>query len=402
MSLAPAPPPSPPSPVERGKITRLPFLSPLPYAAASREKRRSSLAFISFLLVVALPTLLAAIYLFAIAADQYVVEFRIAVRSVEPVRSDAPTLLRGSVAAAQLGLDSNIVTQYIESRAIVDDIGKSLDLRRIFSRRRADWLARLEPAVPVENLVRYWKGQVDAFFDTGDGTITVKVRAFTPADALTIARAVVKSSEILVNTLSERARRDTLRQSEEEVRQAEARLAAALAKLREFRDEKGVLDPKETADRTLSLAAKVRAARLSAEAELTTLKKYLRDDTPAVRLVKARIAALAAQQRTLDAELTAADAPGAPALSAVMGSYDQLEAERSFAETAYRHALSALDRSRADAERRQIYLADFVPPSLPQEALYPRRWRSLGVVLLIAFALWAVGGLAVQSVRDHL
>jgi capsule polysaccharide export protein KpsE/RkpR len=35
-------------------------------------------------------------------------------------------------------------------------------------------------------------------------------------------------------------------------------------------------------------------------------------------------------------------------------------------------------------------------------ALYPHRWRSLGLVALIAFAVWAIGALAVQSIRDHL
>lgn len=402
MSLEPAPPPAPPAPAERGRIVRLPFHAPLPYQAITGKRRRISLAWLSFLLVVVLPSLFAALYFFAIAADQYVVEFRIAVRSVGPVRSDAPTLLRGSVAAAQLGLDSNIVVQYVESRAIVDDIGKTLDLRQMFSRRRADWLSRLSLPVPVEELVRYWKRQVDAFFDTGDGTITVKVSAFTPQDALAIARAILQSSERLVNALSERARQDTMRQSQEEVRHAEARLAAALAKLREFRDRKGILDPKESADRTLALAAKLREQRLAAETELAILKKYLRDNTPAIAMLQARIAALTAQQHALDAEVTAAHGPPEEALSAVMGSYDQLEAERSFAETAYRHALSALDRSRADADRRQIYLADFVAPSLPQEALYPRRWRAVGLTLLVAFALWGIGGLAVQAVRDHL
>jgi len=39
---------------------------------------------------------------------------------------------------------------------------------------------------------------------------------------------------------------------------------------------------------------------------------------------------------------------------------------------------------------------------LPEESLYPRRWRSLGIVALIAFALWGIGGLTIQSVRDHL
>jgi capsular polysaccharide transport system permease protein len=50
----------------------------------------------------------------------------------------------------------------------------------------------------------------------------------------------------------------------------------------------------------------------------------------------------------------------------------------------------------------RVYIASFVPPTLPEEALYPRRWRSVGMVALVSFAIWAIGGLMVQSVRDHL
>jgi capsular polysaccharide transport system permease protein len=85
-----------------------------------------------------------------------------------------------------------------------------------------------------------------------------------------------------------------------------------------------------------------------------------------------------------------------------MGGYEQLESERSFAENAYRHALAAPDQARMNADRQQVYLADFVQPSLPEEALYPRRLHSVAVVLLIAFAVWAIGSLTVRSVRDHL
>jgi capsular polysaccharide transport system permease protein len=85
-----------------------------------------------------------------------------------------------------------------------------------------------------------------------------------------------------------------------------------------------------------------------------------------------------------------------------MGTYEQLEAERRFAENAYQHALEALDRARSAADRQQLYIADFVPPSLPEEPLYPRRLRSLATVFLIAFAVWAIGGLTLRSVRDHL
>jgi len=92
----------------------------------------------------------------------------------------------------------------------------------------------------------------------------------------------------------------------------------------------------------------------------------------------------------------------APALSHELGSYEALDAERKFAEAAYQHSLEALDRARDNADRQHIYIESFVPPSLPQSSLYPRRWRALGTIALVAFAIWAIGSLAVQSVREHL
>ena len=89
-------------------------------------------------------------------------------------------------------------------------------------------------------------------------------------------------------------------------------------------------------------------------------------------------------------------------MSRVLGSYEELESERKFSEAAYQHALQSLDQARANADRQQVFIASFVPPSLPEEALYPRRWRSLGTVCLLALALWSIGGLMVQSIRDHL
>jgi capsular polysaccharide transport system permease protein len=85
-----------------------------------------------------------------------------------------------------------------------------------------------------------------------------------------------------------------------------------------------------------------------------------------------------------------------------MGSYERLESERSFAEKAYQHALEALDRARMNADRQQVYIAGFVQPNLPEEALYPRRLRNVGIALFLCCAVWLIGTFIVQTVREHL
>jgi capsular polysaccharide transport system permease protein len=119
-------------------------------------------------------------------------------------------------------------------------------------------------------------------------------------------------------------------------------------------------------------------------------------------VLKARIRALDIQLRGLAREMTDDTKPATPALSQTLGAYEALEAERKFAELAYQHALEGLDRARDNADRQHIYIASFVPPSLPESSLYPHRWRSIGVVALVAFAIWAIGALILQSIRDHL
>jgi capsular polysaccharide transport system permease protein len=272
----------------------------------------------------------------------------------------------------------------------------------MFSPPQADWWARLPRPAPIEELVRYWQGQVDPSYDPANGTVTVRVRGFAPADALRLSQAIVAACEKLVNDLSLRARRDTLGHSEAELAQAEARLKAVLGDIREFRDREGLIDPARTAEGTGLLTTRVRDDLVKANAELSTLKAYMRDDAPSVKVLKARIRSLEAQRRSLAQEMTDPDGARPDTLSRVLGSYEQLESERKFAETAYQHALQSLDQARANADRQHVFIASFIPPSLPEESLYPRRWRSLGTVALIALALWGIGGLTVQSVRDHL
>ena len=376
----------------------LPPVSRTPTPAPARP----SLRLLSFLALVAMPTAVAAAYYFAIAADQYVAEFRFALNTADPPRLGPLSLLAGDTARSPATLDSQILVQYMRSRAIVDRLAASVDLRRMFSPPAADWWARLPPQAPIEEVVRYWRGQIDPFYDPADGTVTVRLRAFAPTDALRLANLVVAASEELVNDLSARARRDALRQSKSALAHAEDRLKSVLAEIRAFRDREGMIDPARSAAATGALATRLRDAVIRADADLSTLKAYMRDDAPAVRVEEARIRSLEAQQRSLAREMTGPAGATAATLSSALGPYEALESKQKFAEAAYQHALQGLDQARADADRRHVYVASFVPPSLPEEALYPRRWRSLGTVALVAFAIWAIGLLAVQSVRDHL
>jgi capsular polysaccharide transport system permease protein len=392
-----------PQPIHRPRW--LPALAPprLSSLVSDTElRRRMPLERLSFIIIVALPIGIAALYYLVIAADQYVAEFRFSLRATDAPRPIPAWSFDSNAAPAPTQAEAQIVVQYIGSRAIIDDLEKQLPLRAMFASSAADWWARLSDQAPIETLVQYWRHQVDAFYEPSNGTATVRARAFTPQDSLQLAQAIVGAAEALVNQLSERARRDVLHHATEEVTHAEARLTSALGKIREFRDREGLIDPGKTADATASIAARLRDELVRAQAELSTLKTYMRDDSPEIRVLKARIRSLDAERHAAVQGLTDDSKLRGDAPPASLAAFEQLESERRFAETAYQHALEALDRARAEADRQQLYVASFVPPSLPEEALYPRRWRSLGTVALIAFAVWGIGGLTLRSIREHL
>src|SRR4051795_7867710 len=139
-----------------------------------------------------------------------------------------------------------------------------------------------------------------------------------------------------------------------------------------------------------------------ANADLAILKHYMRDDAPSVQVLTARIQAIETQQRSLAAETTDPEEARPDRLTRRLGEYEQIDSERRFAEGSYQLALRAAEQARASADRQRVFIASFVPPGLPEEPLYPQRWRTLGTIALLAFALWGIGGLAVQSMREHL
>ena len=205
-----------------------------------------------------------------------------------------------------------------------------------------------------------------------------------------------------MNDLSLKMRRDALRQSEGEVAQAEKRLSEVLAQIRALREREGMIDPAKTAAASADTAARVQEDLVRANTRLSTLRSYMRDTSPTVMVLKAQIRSLEAQRRRLVVGVADPTPAKGDAAASAVGSFEALDNQRKFAEDAYHHALEGLDRARAAADRQQVYIASFVPPSLAEEALYPRRWRALGIVALIAFAIWAIGSLTLQSIRDHL
>jgi capsular polysaccharide transport system permease protein len=389
--------------VEQQQAVQRPRPSRGQYTITERPRRRKSrFKLWSFLTLVILPTI-ASIYYFGFAAsNQYVSETRFGVRSAETRGNDASAIFQGMASASQIGLESNVVVQYAQSREIVDALQKSVDLRSAYSREGVDALAKLDPNVSIEELVDYWHGKIDPFFDLTTGSISVRVKAFTPKDAQRINLEVVRLSEALVNDMSRRAKSDTVQLATDEVSKAEKRLRKSREDILAFQNKQRVIDPTKQADSSLALVTKLRDQLAKLNVDLRTARANLSETAPTVKALINQINAQEAQIKQLDAQLTTApsDTSG-NSLSSTIEGFDALETERKLAEKYYDTTLETLQKAQVEANRQAIYLQVFVHPAEPQKALYPKRLQSIGLTLLACFGLWIFALLTVSSIRDH-
>lgn len=389
----------------------VPVLAPARPRQKAKPQAKRSFIKVSALLAIALPTVLATIYFGFIAAPQYVAEARFAVRGAEEIGQPSRDL--GSLAGLGGMLsntisDSYIVSQFIESSQLVGSLQKSVDLREIYSSDKADFVAKYRPydfQDTVEHLTTFWRSVSWVYFEPISGIITFTVRAFSPEEALRIARETVRESEKLVNRLSQRAREDAILHSQTDLAKAELRLKTARKEMQNYRNRRGETDPLVAASSRSELIAGLEKELAKQEADMAGRLAFLNKDSPSVRVLRQSADAIRSQIERERAKIGSTDANGGPnaraPISATIAEFEVMKTEEELALKGYEFARTQVEAARIKAERQSRYLATFVEPYLPEDSLYPARLQMILLVLVCSALAWATGVLVFYGIRDH-
>lgn len=356
-----------------------------------------------FVVTVIVPVLLATVYYCLIASNEYVSEFRFAVRDTATSKaSPAGGLLSAlGVSSGSNTFDNYLVTDYLSSRQATEELQKRINVIAIYSKPEIDWLSRFDSSKPIERFVAYWQSKVTARFDQITGIATAQVRAYTPEDALLVANSLVALSEELVNRIPHRSQEDQVRFAQREVEQAEVSLRNLSEKLAEYRTRVGVIDPKSSviaSNSSLTQTLQMNLAQLELQ-EASLLAQKLRPDSPALVALKHQISSTKEQIRNIESSV--GKMPGGRTLSTVVGEYEQLDLERQFAQNMVTDARKSLERARASASAQQLYITPYVRPNLPQSATYPSRVFSIFMVALFGLIVWVCSLLVLRSVQER-
>jgi capsular polysaccharide transport system permease protein len=357
-----------------------------------------------FVLSVVLPVAIASMYYAFFAANQYVAEFRFTVKDAasQGVGAAASSLLSMMGSSGSTSYDNYLVADYLTSRQVTEELQSRINVTQLYARPEADWWARFDPSQPMEKFVSYWQGMISSHYDQVTGIAVAQVRAFRPEDALLIANSLVTLSEELVNRIANRTQNDAVRFTQKEVERAEERLKNIRAKLTEYRNKVGVIDPAASVVASNSLLTQgLRASLAQLETQLQTLRlQNLQPNAPAIITLQNQINSTKEQLTTVEGAV-GRNKSGA-ALSAVIAEYEQLDLERQFAQNMVTSTMAGLDAARASAASQHLYITPYVRPSLPESSMYPRRLLAITMIAALALIIWLIGLLIGRSVVERL
>lgn len=358
----------------------------------------------SFAIIVGIPTLIAAIYFGFIASNQYVSETRFAIRSSQNGGGNKLASLLTSSAISAGGQDSKVVVDYIKSQDMLVTLDEKLNLVGHYSDSNIDLLSRLDRNSTREDLLTYFLKHVDIIEDSSSDIIVLRISAFSREYAQQLALNIISLSESLVNELSTRIESDTLERAKEEVALAAEKVRIANERLTQFRAVNASINPAEETSALLGLLSNIEVKLSAAKTELSEKRAFMQEGTPVIKSLKHKVAALE-KQLAVERKRIAGDSAqedGGEGISELINDYQPLALEQELAQQQYASALTSLELSRIETQRKKRYLVTYVNPVMPDESTEPRRVISTLIVFVYVFLAYAIGGLMWSALRDHV
>ena len=354
----------------------------------------------SLLVVVGIPTAVAAIYFGLFASDIYVSESRFAIRSA---KTGASTTGLAAILSSPIvsggGQDTSVVSDYTHSQDMLQRVREQLPITDHYGSSSVDLLSRLDDDATQEEVLKYFKEHVVLLRDSSSDVLTLKVKAYNPEMAQALSQLIIKLNEDLVNTLSSRIEKDALQTALDEVQRASDKVHEASVQITRFQNDNASLNPAAESSAILGMVTGIETKLIEARAELGEKLAFMRENSPEVVTLKNRVNALSRQLRLEKGRVVGGDGQQ---MNNLIESYQPLMLEQEMAQQQYASALTSLEVARVEAQRKKQYLITFIQPNLPDEALEPRRFTEIMTVLLFSFLFYLIGGLMWSALKDHI
>lgn len=363
------------------------------------KKFKNLKIFNSFKIVLILTAFVVFYYIF-IAANRYVSESVLSVKSTTgdsgAITGIAAFLTNNSFSSE----DINYLKSYIHSLDMLNILEKKVQIRELYQKQKLDFFYSISSSANQEEFLKYYQNRVKITQEnSANGLLRVKVEGFDPQSAHLIASTIVKESEKFINEISHKAARDQMQFAEEELLQFKKRYQKAKDELLAFQNKYGVFDPLKQAEGTLKLIAELESKIAAKEAELLMMQSYINDNAPQIVTIKSEITAL---KKQLQKEKSKVSSPkSSQKLNDLAAKFQDLTIEAGFAESAYTAALKAYESARIEALRKIKQVVIVQSPSLPQSAKYPEALYNILTAFMILSLIYGIVKFIKMIIEEH-
>ncbi|EGK7514268.1 capsule biosynthesis protein [Campylobacter lari] len=353
----------------------------------------------SFKIVLILTAFVVFYYIF-IAANRYVSE---SVLSVKSTTGDSGAITGIAALLTNNSFSSEDITflkSYIHSLDMLNILEEKIQIRELYQKQKLDFFYSISSSANQEEFLKYYQNRVKITQEnSANGLLRVEVEGFDPQSAHLIASTIVKESEKFINEISHKAARDQMQFAEEELLQFKKRYQKAKDELLAFQNKYGVFDPLKQAEGTLKLIAELESKIAAKEAELLMMQSYINDNAPQIVTIKSEITAL---KKQLQKEKSKVSSPkSSQKLNDLAAKFQDLTIEAGFAESAYTAALKAYESARIEALRKIKQVVIVQSPSLPQSAKYPEALYNILTVFMILSLIYGIVKFIKMIIEEH-
>ncbi|WP_257906144.1 capsular polysaccharide export system, inner membrane protein [Campylobacter lari] len=353
----------------------------------------------SFKIVLILTAFVVFYYVF-IAANRYVSE---SVLSVKSTTGDSGAITGIAALLTNNSFSSEDITflkSYIHSLDMLNILEEKIQIRELYQKQKLDFFYSISSSADQEDFLKYYQNRVKIIQENSvNGLLRVEVEGFDPQSAHLIASTIVKESEKFINEISHKAARDQMQFAEEELLRFKKRYQKAKDELLAFQNKYGVFDPLKQAEGTLKLIAELESKIAAKEAELLMMQSYINDNAPQIVTIKSEITAL---KKQLQKEKSKVSSPkSSQKLNDLAAKFQDLTIEAGFAESAYTAALKAYESARIEALRKIKQVVIVQSPSLPQSAKYPEALYDILTVFMILSLIYGIVKFIKMIIEEH-
>jgi len=396
--------PAPVAPVQPA-APAAPVVQIRPVAKPAKLKKRHRGLMSSFVLLVLVPLVLASVYLWGFAEDQYASTTGFTVRQEEGGGSNG--LLSGLAAftgGSGGAADTDVLYEFIRSQEIVKIIDERIDINSIYTQEgKNDPVFSLWPDATIEEKLDYWQRMVRISYDKTAGLIELRVLAFSPEDAQMVAREIVAESQKMINGLNAVVREDTMGYAINDLEDSLERLKVARQALVRFRTVTQIVDPEADIEGRMGVVNSLQQqlAQALIEHDLVAATGS-QDNDPrllqAERLIEVIRARIESERQTF---VQSGEVAGGGDYPSMIADFENLMVEKEFAEKRYALSLTAFELARSSAVRQSRYLTAYINPTFAQTAEFPQRITLVVLLGLFMLLSWSIMVLVYYSLRDR-